>query len=299
MRIASAFAILLTAAASLHAQIVSETPVSDVAYIQNEERILGAGSNGQDFLVVGERGIGTVFAHRITAAGELLHLTGIRIALPNGSGDPRLLGVFWSGDAYTVLLWAQMRSGQMAVLVARVSGDGRVLAPARQVLSGRLFTGAASNGKRIVVAAPQLAVLDTEGNVIEETVDLPLQPPINSAVHVASNGSGFALSWGSAVVGHNFVNILTLDANGHPAGALQTIAGTGQQLIGSDGNDYVVVYDDTTNSNFAVHVSASGQLSQPTALQRLQLPVAILTMVWNGSAYVIGASSQTDIAQPI
>src|ERR1051325_9845018 len=176
MRIAAAFAVLL-GAASLRAQIVSETPVSDVAYIQSEEQILGAGSNGEDFLLVGAR-CDAAFAHRITA-GELLDTTGIRIALPKGANNTRLLGAFWSGGAYTVLIWAQLANGEMVVFVARVSGDGHLLAPARQVLSGRIFYGVASNGQRIVVSAPQLAVLDAEGNVVEETVDLPLQVATN------------------------------------------------------------------------------------------------------------------------
>src|SRR5205085_11981633 len=108
------------AAGGRRAQMVSETPVGYLAYVPVEGRIVGAGSDGQDFLLVGARGSDAVFAHRITAGGELLDVTGIRIPLPKGADNTRLLGAFWSGDAYTVLIWTQLtqQNSEPIVLVA-------------------------------------------------------------------------------------------------------------------------------------------------------------------------------------
>src|SRR5882672_2407287 len=98
---------ILFVALPLAAQIIRATAVSsDVATFHNEERVAAAGSDGQDFLVVGMRDDDpAVYAHRVTASGELLDRTNIPIRLPHGASSTRVLGVFWTGEAYTVVVW--------------------------------------------------------------------------------------------------------------------------------------------------------------------------------------------------
>src|SRR6266581_3353318 len=171
----------------LAAQIIPETAVSsDVATFHNEERVAAAGSDGQDFLVVGMRNDDpAVYSHRGTASGELLDRTNIPIRLPHGASNTRVLGVFWTGDAYTVIVWTQLSpNGTVAgqtTFVARIDGDGHLITPARQIVAGRNFDSAASNGARIVLAGAKLAVLDLDGNVLEESIDLPVQPTTSNA----------------------------------------------------------------------------------------------------------------------
>src|SRR5436190_902265 len=280
----------------LAAQIIPETAVSsDVATFHNEERVGAAGSNGQDFLVVGMRDDDpAVYAHRVTASGELLDRTNISIRLPHGASSTRVLGVVWTGDAYTVNVWTQLSptvAGQ-TTFVARIDGDGHLITPARQILAGRDFDSAASNGRRIVLAGAKLAVLDLDGNVLEASIDLPLQSATSNAFfHIASNGSEFMTSWFTSSAARVGVNIAPLDANGHPTGVLQTIVSHGEQTIASDGNDYVVLYRDASGSDYARHVNRSGDLLQQSILPKMQPPVGLLTIAWNGSSYIVAASS--------
>jgi hypothetical protein len=282
----------------LAAQIIPETAVSsDVATFHNEERVAAAGSDGQDFLVVGMRDDDpAVYAHRVTASGELLDRTNIPIRLPHGASSTRVLGVFWSGDAYTVIVWTQLSANGIAAgqttFAARIDGDGHLVTPARQIIAGRNFDSAASNGGRIVLAGEKLAVLDIDGNVLEESIDLPLQSATSNAFfHVGSNGSEFMLSWFTSSAARVGVNVAPLDANGHPTGALQTIVSHGEQTIASDGNDYVVLYRDASGNDYAQHVNRSGDLLQQSILPKMQPPIGLLTIVWNGSVYVVAASS--------
>src|SRR5437773_8770220 len=119
-------AILLTALAlPIAAQVIHETPVSDVAYFHNQERVQAAGSDGGNVLVTGVRG-NAAYAHRVTANGALLDGTGIRIALPPDLYAPTILGIFWDGNAYTVIMSAPgWPTG--TTWVARIDGEGHLI----------------------------------------------------------------------------------------------------------------------------------------------------------------------------
>src|SRR5438876_1149535 len=114
MRIGSAFALLLVSA-TLRAQGFLERPVSDIRYDRTWEELQAAGTDGKDFLVAGYRGgedpSGDVndqwprprlWAHRVTESGEVLDQIGIRFPMPE-SDYSHVLGIFWAGDAYTIL----------------------------------------------------------------------------------------------------------------------------------------------------------------------------------------------------
>jgi hypothetical protein len=267
-----------------------------VATFHNTERAVAAGSDGQNFLVIGLRGDDpAVYAHRVSASGELLDRTNIPIRLPHGASLTRVLGVFWTGNAYTVLIQTQLSPGGSAdgltTFVARVAADGSLVA-ARPIASGRTFDSAASNGATVVLAGPKLAVLDLDGNVVEPSIDLPLEAASsNASFRIASNGAGFMVSWTTFSAAGTVVSVAPLDANGHPAGASRTMAGQGATTIASDGNDYVVLYQDANGNASSRHVTSTGDLLQQNILPRLQEPVGALSIVWNGSLYVVSANS--------
>ena len=80
---------LLLLALTLNAQNFPETAVSDVSYFHNSEQVLGAGSDGDGFLVIGRRDT-NLFAHRVTTGGAVLDSTGIRLASRTGCCSRRI-----------------------------------------------------------------------------------------------------------------------------------------------------------------------------------------------------------------
>lgn len=280
---------LLFLSVTLAAQTFPERPVSDVSYFHNSEQVLAAGSDGDGFLVVGRRDT-SLFAHRVTAGGALLDGTGIKLATPPGThGGAIVLGIFWAGDAYTVVCRTD-DSDSSSVFVTRIDLDGRLLEDARQVPTGGSSFAAATNGKRIVIAGPKLAILDMHGNLIESLVPLPLQGDSN-LFQIASNGDGFLVTWQTRLELFRFAAEYTiLDANGHP-GMRQTAASSiYYQSIASDGHDYLLVYQMPQNGEIAQHMSAAGQLLEQHPLPILY-PVGGYTILWSGSAYVVAAQA--------
>lgn len=289
---------ILLLATTLAAQSFPETAVTaDVATFHNTERAVAAGSDGQNFLVLGVRGDDdpAVYARRVSATGELLDRTDIPIRLPHGATLARVLGVFWTGSAYTVLIEAQFSpagSAGMAAFAARIGADGRVVEAARQIAAGRNFDSAASNGARIVLAGATLAVLDLDGNVIDPSVDLPLQAASsNGGFHIASNGSTFMVSWTTFSAAGTVLSVAALDTNGHPAGPSRTIAGHGGALVVSDGIDYVVFYQDPNDNASSRHVTSTGDLQQQNILPHLPYPVSQMSVLWNGSVYLLATNT--------
>jgi hypothetical protein len=291
MRVPIVSILIAVAALPLAAQVIYETPVSDVTYFHNQEKIQAAGSDGEDFLVAGTRGI-TAYAHRVTASGQILDGTGIRVAIPPQFYEPNVLGIFWAGDAYTIVLRTITTTW-----VARIDRDGHLVAPAHQILSGPVFNDAASNNRRIVLAGSKLAVLDLQGNVIESDIGLPLQPgTIGEGFHrIASNGDGFMVSWGTSSPTESEVAIAALDRNGHPIGASALVPGIGfTQVVASNGSDYVVVYQIPNGTHFAQRVSVAGELLERFTLPRLG--TQITRILWNGASYVVGVLNAIQLA---
>jgi hypothetical protein len=291
---ATGVAILLLAS-SLPAQNFPERPASALAFFHNIEQEAAVGSNGKDFLVVGFRG--GMVAHRVTEAGEVLDGTGIRIPLPREAINISFLGVFWTGDAYTILWRMQIQqmipgSAGIVTYLARIDADGRLIVPSRLLIADRIFFSAASNGSRIVLGGGRVAVLDSQGNLIESGVQVPGDAQEISAYRVAWNGTGFMVTWFSSL-GQRYLNVAPLDANGRPTGTFRKIpvALPGDPEIASDGTDYVVVYKDRDHGiDYSQHVSASGEFLEnhalPGSLQEQR------SIVWNGSAYLVAAPTE-------
>ena len=278
MRAATALTVLLVTA-TLAAQNFPERPASALAFFQNDERVAALGSDGKDFLVVGFRDPAGMIANRVTANGTVLDGAGIPIAPL--AGVIQLLGVFWGGDAYTVV-W-QNGGG---LYVARIDRDGHLIDGPRFIISNANYWGGVSNGNRIVLAGGRAIALDPRGNVVNDFGMLPGEA--GDHYSVAWNGSGFMMSWASGS-NERSVNVAPLDAEGRPLGTFKKVAAVNafETHIASDGNDYVVVYGGSTI--VAHHVSAAGEFLEshivPGSFQTQQ------GMAWTGSTYVVAASA--------
>lgn len=287
MRIAWAFAGLLTAV-SLAGQSFPEHPPATLALYQNDERIDAIGSDGKDFLAVGFRYGAGVIAHRITASGEVLDGPGIPIT-PDRPENAliRLLGVFWGGDAYTIV-W-QWQSG---VYVTRIDRDGRVVNGSRFIVeTGAAYDGAASNGSRIVLASQRVTVLDIRGNLIDTGEAVPANAQPVGAYSVAWNGTEFMLSWVSSEInGDRGVNVAPLNADGRPLGPLGKVIVpmAASTSIASDGDDFMVVSRSST-AVFSHRVNAAGEIVQTRTIATMSPgPPRI---IWTGQAYVVAAAA--------
>jgi hypothetical protein len=278
MRAAAALAVLLVTA-TLAAQNFPERPASALAFFQNNESVAALGSDGKDFLVIGFRDPAGMIANRVTANGTVLDGAGIPIAPL--AGFIQLLGVFWGGEAYTVV-W-QNGGG---LYVARIDRDGHLIDGPRFIMSNANYWGGVSNGNRIVLAGGRAIALDPRGNVVNDFGMLPGEA--GDHYSVAWNGSGFMMSWASGS-NERSVNIAPLDADGRPLGTFKKIAApnTFETHIASDGSDYVVVYGGSTI--VAHHVSAAGEfLESHTAPGSFQSQQSI---AWTGATYVVAASA--------
>lgn len=299
MRRAAIFTVSVFLFASfLAAQNFSERPVSTLALFHNDEREAAAASDGTDFLVVGLR-LG-VLAHRVTAAGEVLDETGIRIPFADDAlHNIRILGLFWAGDAYTLVSQSLMTTGGIQspstpldyrTYVTRIDRDGRVIDGPRVVYASRfMLWSAASNGTRIVLLGERLAILDVRGNLLDSNLPIPSEYYNNFDFRAAWNGKGFMVTWSAnRPLGEQVLMVAPLDADGRPTGASTSIpaALAIQPAIASDGNDYVVVYKETvTGADYALHIGAGGELLERRALSgSLQSQRSI---VWNGTNYVV------------
>ena len=304
MRHAAIFAVsVFLFASSLPAQNFPERPASALALFHNDEREVAAASDGTDFLVVAFRA--GVLAHRVTAAGEVLDEAGIRIPFADDAlRNIKILGVFWAGDAYTIVSQSLITTGEIQApsippdyraYVTRIDRDGRIIDGPRVVYASRfLLWSAVSNGSRIVLLGERLTILDVRGNLLESNLPIPSDFTNNFDFQAAWNGKGFMVTWSAnRPFGEQVLRVAPLDADGRPTGASTSIpAGLAlQPAIASDGNDYVVVYKETTagvpttGADFALHIGPGGEV-----LEKRPLSGTLRTqrsIVWNGTNYVV------------
>jgi hypothetical protein len=285
-------------ALSLPAQNFPERPASALALFHNDEREVAAASDGTDFLVIGFR-LGAL-AHRVTAAGEVLDVAGIRIPFADDAlRNIKILGVFWAGDAYTIVSQSLITTGGIQspstppdyrTYVTRIDRDGRIIDGPRVVYASRfVLWSAVSNGSRIVLLGERLAILDVRGNLLESNLPIPSDFYNNFDFRAAWNGKGFMVTWSAnRPFGEQVLRVAPLDADGRPTGASTSIP-TGlaiQPAIASDGTDYVVVYKEATSgTDYALHIGAGGEL-----LERRPLPGSLQSqrsIVWNGTNYIV------------
>jgi hypothetical protein len=301
----------LLLATTVHARIIGEHPVSDPidTNAPGGKTPPITASDGDGFLVAWNdyRALyPALYVARVTASGEVLDPTGIRLGI--GGYSQRIV---FAGDSYSVF-WMGDASGTTGatLYVLRLSRDGRVIDGPRVVDTFFPTTAmdVATNGRRIVVAwTDRLAILSTEGELLERdiilqtcgytppkcppgTTCLPPPPPpppppcAAGAGHIASNGSGFLVAL--PTLPQN-VTAIPLDGNGHPTSTGVVVDPSMRPAaIASDGNDYLVVDVDVhTNDAVADRISANGDLLDRHDLGgRIDTPD--IALIWTGTNYV-------------
>jgi|GEM_PF-1804712 len=279
-------ALLLFAASTAWSRIAGERPVSDPLY--------GFAPGGKWPAVVATDGDGfltvwsdvrswpdAIYAARVSANGEPIDRTGIRIAL---GSDP---SVVFAGDSYAVF-WLEYGSTQSTLHIARISREGRIIDGPRVVADGvpRIAFAAASNGRRIVIAWPErFFVLSAEGELLERDIRIQNDchtPFCEGTPLVASNGSSFLM----ALPFQGQILALALDANGHRlSSGVKFDSDAVPIALTTDGNNYMVVDASTPVNATSQQVSASGVLLAHNDLGG-RLATKPIALTWDGTDYV-------------
>lgn len=282
----SLIAILLFTASTAWARIAGERPVSDPLY--------GLAPGGKWPAVVATDGDGflaawadvrswpdTIYAARLSASGELLDPTGIRIAL---GFDPT---VVFAGDSYSIF-WLEYGAHGGVLHIARISREGRIVDGPRVVADGvpSIRIAAASNGRRIVIAWPErLFILSAEGEVLERDIRIQSCPTpgcYGAPSLLTSNGSGFLM----ALPFQGQVLAVALDANGHSLSpGVKFDSDAVPIALTSDGSNYMIVNASVAANATSQQLSASGALLAHNDLGG-RLATNPIALVWNGTDYV-------------
>jgi hypothetical protein len=292
--------LVLLAVLLLATRLLAETPLTQPQSgpAPGDQYAPVAGTNGSEFLVAWLDGRAipeAIYANRVAADGRVLDGTGIRIPMEVGGVNARLLGVFRSGGAYTILFSEQFflpdNASHFATYAVRISDDGRVLEGPRVAIDNFFASTAASNGSRIVVSGPSLAVLDERAELIERDIPLPVSSAYGGGL--ASNGSTFLLVLNAYIPPLNTVSFTTLDANGHITASSQIIAsGIGNApLVASDGADYLVLYLEGRSGDAITQVvHANGALGAEGVLPKISITPLEGKLTWTGANYLLSGA---------
>ncbi|HEX8171995.1 MAG TPA: hypothetical protein VF824_15770 [Thermoanaerobaculia bacterium] len=270
------------------------TPVYDVA--PGVRTSASVASDGDGFLAVwrDERGPAAgIVGTRVTASGEVVDPTGLRIAT-GGASYPQVL---WTGDEYMVIY--QLAAEQ--VWMVRVTRDGVVSSP-RLLARDAARRGAATNGNVTVVTyAGRVGsgfrgigalVLDREGNVVRDIALTNAKDEVGDAADIASDGSGFLVAWNAFRSAQPVIEATRLDASGARVDATSTFLGEGwDPKLASDGTRYLLVarvrLQFENELVFAARtVDTTLQTGDWNFLPRGNL-LSPATLLWNGSAYLL------------
>lgn len=297
-RLIIATALLLLASAAT-AQVTNETPLSQPQYgfAPNDQTDPLVASDGTNFLVawIDHRGLTSIYANRVTAAGEVLDGTGIRIPadLSNPASQPgKILGLFHIDGAYTLIYKTFDLSSPppfppttQAVII---SDDGQILDGPHQILD-RAVNLVASNGNEIVIVdGGDLFLLNGRGEVSKR---LPWSAiPGGYGAALASNGSSFLFTTFAAVGPSNTVNLIAFDAGGETINTAKINgAGAGESLlVKSDGADYVVLYFDVVRGTVLQSVTAQAEI-RSTLMRPLPLAINLAAVSWTGLQYLLAS----------
>lgn len=279
--------LLLLVASTAWARIAGERPVSDPLYglAPGGKRPPVVATDGDGFLTVWgdvRSWPDAIYAARLSANGELLDPTDIRIALGFEAS------VVFADDAYSIL-WLEYHANNASLNVARVSREGRIVDGPRIVADGVPFTAftAATNGRRIVIAWPErFYVLSPHSELLERDIRIQNDchtPYCEGTPLAASNGSGFLL----ALPFQGQILALALDANGHPlsSGVKFDSDAAVPIALTTDGSNYMVVDASTTANATSQQLSASGALLAHNDLGG-RLTTKPIGLAWNGTDYV-------------
>jgi hypothetical protein len=284
-----AFSLTLSASIAL-SQTSIEQPVASPIYgaAAGDQFAPVVASNGSGFLVTwnDQRSLpATLYATRVSADGQVLDGTGIRIPIGATNAYVNILGAFWVGNAYAIVYAFGGTS------VVRISDRGEVIDGPRVVTD---FAGAAaaSNGSRIVIAGGNtVAVLDDQAQLVGQST---LSPKFLYAPTIASNGSNFLLSTVANDGFTNWVYFVLVDANGRAVSFPRLAAATvgARPVVATDGVDYLVLYRDAVSRDVAQRVTADGAVGSSAILTGISPSILSRALIWTGDRYLLaGAGS--------
>jgi hypothetical protein len=284
---------LIAALGSAAAEIPVSAPVYGPAeFIQFHPQVA---SDGDNFLVIWSDLRGSAFSNlyatRVSASGEVLDKTNIRVASRIASAT-----VLWTGRAYLVLI--QNGTG---LSVARLDREGRVVSPATPLpIQGAFLSeaqqAAASNGSRVVIVYTRpgggqfAAVLDPDGQLLES--EIAIGSGTSSRLIVASNGSGFLVVRHDQTLDTDPITAIRLDATGHPIDTTPLSIGFGRfPSVASDGGGYVILTAPPSslasdNAVRTTHVGSDGSVGPLTNTPLVGHPDGATSLAWLGSEYV-------------
>ncbi|HSY48601.1 MAG TPA: hypothetical protein VLC46_07315 [Thermoanaerobaculia bacterium] len=291
-------AALILFAATVPAQLTSETPLSQPQYgpvAWTNQRAPVVASDGTDFLVAWLDGRGTIYANRVTRTGEILDGTGIRVPLaPADPANPyQFLGLFYVDGAYVLFYWnyafdspPSFPATTYAVIISR---DGQTVDGPRKVLDGVAY-GLASNASRILLFSGNGGiVLNGRAEIIGR-----FPHPDSSKAYVgpilASNGSTFLLVMFLYDAGSIYATLTELDAGGQTISTTRINAhAINQAFVQSDGDGYIILYRDATGVEYtSLSVSAHGEL-RSTSIADIQQNLYSAALSWAGQGYLLAA----------
>ena len=295
--------ILLLSTFAIRGEAPVSTPILTNAPGEQSSGIIV--SNGSEFFAAWrddreERS--TFYAARLSSGGELLDPTNIRIPIPQSAFNAALVNVLPVDDGYAVL-WTEQRSApdggltKTELSAMRFDRDGQGIDGPRVLLDDVLVNlrGAATNGRNILVAYDRrYAVFDESLHLIARDLTLPNSNATTYPGPVASNGSGFAISYVSIAA----ANIAIVDGRGSIVGQ-QNLGGAFPVGLASDGTDYLLAYRNPASGQFftqrmTADTAISG-LSQPVP-QAAGIPTGA-DVIWIGGAYLM-ASAVTQAQGP-
>ncbi len=291
--------------------VVQSTGV--VASLSVNEQAGAVASNGSGFLVVwseNRSGRGAdIFASRVSGSGVVEDPVGLLVSAAAGSQAGA--SVASNGTDYLVT-WSDGRAGGTDIYAARVTGGGVVLDPmGLPVTTGKVQlspSSVASDGANYLVVWSQGAwgasdiyasrvsasgvIEDVDGIAVSTASDDQYSPS------VASNGSGYLVAWQDSRGGLSGIYAARVSLQGVVADASGVLVAQDNgpredPSVASNGESYLVAWEDRRNNNwdvFASRVSALGIVEDPEGLAVAALEEVAERNVAassNGSSYLL------------
>ncbi|HEX9460837.1 MAG TPA: hypothetical protein VGA84_16930, partial [Thermoanaerobaculia bacterium] len=175
--------------------------------------------------------------------------------------------------------------------------DGQILEGPRKVFDGLAYY-LASNGSRILTfTRTEGVILNGHAEVIRR-FPMPDFSKTYTTSSLVSNGSTFLLVMFKNEAGTYSATLTELDANGQTAGEtrINARAANSPVLVKSDGDGYIVLYQDATGSGYtALSVSAHGTL-RATSKPDLHQSLFSAALSWAGQGYVLASVGSVQVA---
>ncbi len=261
-RITTAFAALVLSVGVLGtAWAGSEIPLTapSIGPADSRQANPHVATDGTDFLAawIDSRGI---YATRVSAQGEVLDGTGIRIPINPLAWNPSIVAVLWTGETYAIIHTYQMYQ-RTHTLVARISRFGE-WADGPRVILERVPYAAASNGRLVVISTDrEIYVTDSE---FQDFRRIALSSGAREQL-AASNGSTFLVATNSPAEAPNWVDLTPIDAAGEAGVTSRDKAVSRIAFLVSAGEDYLLRLEDSTGSRL-LRIAPDGTVKSVVAL---------------------------------